>query len=212
MKYFTTKKTILLGTLGLIVGVIFWISYSSQKSQNPWLYYHKPEFSGLLIDYDTKQPIEGAVAEVLYFRVDLISFGAGHADEIFKISETLTDKNGKFYFPDFTTWFSPFWAGERVKFKFYKPGYVSADNSDDPHFTYMRPEEYEYNWYVNKNQKIKTHGGIIELSKLESKENRIIALDEAVPDFEQQKLLTKIINEEISNLGLSPIKPNRQVQ
>jgi len=208
MKYLTIDRTILLGVIGFFLGIVFLISYSSQSSQNPWLYYHKPEFKGQLIDFDTKQPIEGAVVETLYFRVDLISFGAGHADEIFKISESLTDKEGKFQFPSYTTWLSPFWAGENVKFIFYKPGYVNSGATDDPHRGFMNPKIQEYTWFWNKNKIIRTHGGIYELPKLESKEDRLRAMQFAnIPstgDFKNRDLLKKLLNDESLYLGFAP--------
>jgi hypothetical protein len=194
MKHLTTDRKILLGVIGYFLGIVFLISYFSQDSQ-PWLFYHKPEFKGQLVDYDTKQPIEGSVVEVLYFKY------AGHAGVVFKSEEMLTDKEGKFQFPKYSTFLSPLWFGGNVRFKFYKPGYVYYEDNDDRYlgnFMKLKTHEYFPDW--NKSKIVKSHGSIIELSKLESKENRLRALQEAKSIiYREDRLLPlreKLIDEE----------------
>lgn len=179
------------------------LSLISQFTKSPWLYYHKPSFSGQVIDIDTKQPIEGAVVEAFYYSRLMIAPGTGGGPTIFKIRETLTDKEGRFTITPYTTWVSPFDFGERVTFSVYKPGYAGSGASEEQFSKNGWKHIEEYTWFPNKTKTIKFHDGVFELPKLESKEDRDKAMPTRSDKSEQQKLLTKILNEERSYLGYS---------
>jgi hypothetical protein len=77
---------------------------NTSQSFAAWLIYHKPEFRGKVIDAETKKPIEGAVAVVLYSK-----YTAGITKRYIsdKSKRDYYDKNGEFYF-SYTT-ITPFW-------------------------------------------------------------------------------------------------------
>jgi hypothetical protein len=86
--------------------------------------YSKPEFRGRIINAETKEPIEGAVAVVLYDKWPIISGPGGPNSYIFHAKETLTDSKGDFYIPSFSSLtLSSLDAG--IRFIFYKPGYMA---------------------------------------------------------------------------------------
>ena len=87
-----------------------------------WPIYSKPEFRGRVIDAETKQPIEGAVVVVLYKKWGFGGPGGGNTLP-FDAKETLTDKNGEFYFPSYTTIIGPLSRTSRADFIIFKPGY-----------------------------------------------------------------------------------------
>lgn len=95
----------------------------AQTSQAVGLY-KKPEFRGRIIDAETKQPIEGAVAVALYDKTPLIGGPGGPNDYIFHAEETLTDNKGEFRLPAYST-FLIFSENVFVMFIFYKPGYMA---------------------------------------------------------------------------------------
>ncbi len=90
-----------------------------------WLIYHKPALEGKVIDADTKEPIEGAVVVVIYYKAPLLTGPAGGSSSIVKIKETLTDKKGEFRFPSYTTVIQPFAIESELDFIIYKAGYGS---------------------------------------------------------------------------------------
>lgn len=56
---------------------------------------HDASFKGKVIDYDTSEPIEGAVALAIWTTWTLTP--AGEMDEYYDAYETVTDKEGNFY-------------------------------------------------------------------------------------------------------------------
>lgn len=103
--------------------MVLFISYT--HSYAGWLIYHKPEFKGKVIDAETKEPIEGAVVVVLYYKHSLISGPGGGYSSVIKVKEILTDKNGEFIFPSYTTIIQPNSIEDEARFLIYKPGYGS---------------------------------------------------------------------------------------
>jgi len=87
--------------------------------------YSKPEFRGRIIDAQTKEPIGGAVAVVLYYKQSLIGGPGGPNSYIFEAKETLTDNKGEFYFPSLTS-LNLFARDSGIRFIFYKPGYMAG--------------------------------------------------------------------------------------
>jgi len=96
----------------------------TQTSQALGLY-SKPEFRGRVIDAETKQPIEGAVAVVLYDKWAMIGGPGGPSSYTFHAKETLTNNEGEFSLPSYSSLtLSSMDAG--VRFIFYKPGFMAG--------------------------------------------------------------------------------------
>lgn len=104
--------------------VIGWFFFAS--SAHAWLYYSKPEFRGRIIDAETKESIEGAVVVVSYNKWNFGGPGGGNTLP-FDAKEMLTDKNGEFYFPSYTTLIGPLSKVRHAEFIIFKPGYMSSN-------------------------------------------------------------------------------------
>ena len=115
------------------------------------LIYSKPEFRGRIIDAETKEPIEGAVAVVLYNKQSLIGGPGGVSDYAFRAKEMLTDKKGEFYFPSYSSLLI-FTKGTGVDFIFYKAGYMA--NYGPIHFDVFMMEKYFSSEVVGKEAEI----------------------------------------------------------
>ena len=94
------------------------------NSDADWLFYHKPEFKGKIIDAETKAPIEGVVVVVAYEKHTLVAGPGGGYSTVIKAKETLTDEKGEFYFPSYTTMIQPLSKTSYATFTIYKPGYI----------------------------------------------------------------------------------------
>jgi hypothetical protein len=174
-----------------------------------WIIYHKPAFEGQILDGDTKEPIEGAVVVVLYNK-RTIGLGAGTLSSVINIRETLTDKEGRFRIPPYTTLIQPFSWEDRAYFIIYKPGYINID------FLYDRDLEslfsgqmlhvagQEFEWLYNKELYIRYRPpNIVELPNAKTRDDRINAKPAPygeMRDWEKQKMLIKYIREEWSAL------------
>ena len=165
--------------------------------------YSKPAFRGRIIDAETKEPIEGAVAVVLYNKEPLIGGPAGVSDYAFRAKEMLTDKKGEFYFPPYSSLLI-FTKGTGVDFIFYKPGYMA--NYGPTNLDAFLTEKYFSSDVIGKEAEIvKDYGrpasykgplGIVELKKGEHSPS-------TPGDYRSDKLplLYKAINEDRRNRG-----------
>lgn len=106
----------------VLLSAMVLVSISVSCQAKGWLIYSKPEFRGKVIDAETKKPIEGAVVVALYKKIAIRS-PIESGSQIKKVRETLTLKDGTFYFPSYKSITDPlsydFWVG----FIIYKPGY-----------------------------------------------------------------------------------------
>lgn len=107
----------------IIVALVFIISLA-QTSQAEWPLYNTPAFRGRIIDAETKEPIEGAVAVALYDKEMLIGGPGGPNSYVYHAKESLTDKKGEFYFPSYFS-LHIISKGDGVRFIFYKTGYMA---------------------------------------------------------------------------------------
>ena len=107
----------------IILTIVVWFAYSTTACA--WIYYSKPEFRGRVIDVETKQPVEGAVVVVLYEKWEFGGPGGGNTLPM-DAKETLTDKNGEFYFPSYRTMIGPLSKVSDVSFIIFKPGHMSV--------------------------------------------------------------------------------------
>ena len=164
-------------------------------------------FRGRVIDYETKEPIEGAVVVASWYEAKPTI--AGEATRLKDVKETLTDKNGEWsitgeegkphtehpYFHFLTgTYYT-----RTPQFIIFKPGYCSW-----PEGFYIEACKEE----LRSSGEFAT-GKTIELPKLTKREDRIRAQGISPPEGEgtDEKLreFHRLINDERRNLGLREI-------
>lgn len=187
--------------IAMLVAVLLFVSTSSEAG---WLVFNEPEFKGKILDIETKQPIEGAVVVVEYKKATM-GLGAGSISSIIDIRETLTDKDGNFSFPSYSTVIQPFsWQISTILIIF-KPGYASL-RLDASHFTGKDINEIKGSWPGLQNLRYRLHGlGIVELPLLKTREERLYSMPSGPLtdiDPKKQRLLIQLINEERGNLNL----------
>jgi hypothetical protein len=185
---------------------------AAQTSQAAFLY-SKPEFCGRVIDSETKEPIAGAVVVVLYYKRSTFSLNPGGPSSfVTKAKETLTDKQGEFFFHSYS---ELMWLNEDVgaRFIFFKPGYQAGYGP-----TYISPILTEKYFSAGKTGKeveieagsfdnsshVKWKGivGIVELKKLspEKAMSPGYISDDYGPN--QLPLYYKAIEEDLVNRGI----------
>ena len=179
--------------------------------------YHKPEFTGQVLDKETKQPIKGAVVVAVYGKEMLGITGAGSLTKTINVREALTDKKGMFIIPSYTTIITPLSWSRKTTFIIFKPGYgafpslnVVLPTDQEAFFSedFGREREIETMRKSAKNgpefYHLKVPYGIVELSKVSTREERIrarMAADILGFDISESKLplLLKTIQEERNN-------------
>ena len=189
-----------------IIALVFLISLSSAAcSEAGWLIYHEPEFKGKILDYDTKQPIEGAVV-VAEYKKTTWWLSPHKTSSTIDVRETLTDKDGNFRFPSYTTVLLPISWQIPTTFTIFKPGYASISNWNlEKNLTEGIVNEDEVPWLYNKDLKIKFAPGLVGLPKLKTREERLKAMPSIVgeaSDYKKQKELIRLLNSERRNIGL----------
>lgn len=81
-----------------------------------------PMYVGQVLDLETKEPIEGAAVVAIYMTdvltpVDTLS-------NTIKVREVVTDREGRFQLPSYTTIVMPLSRKDETTFVIYKPGYL----------------------------------------------------------------------------------------
>jgi hypothetical protein len=210
----------------IILSVLI-VAFVTTGSEAGWLVYYKPVFSGKVIDAETKEPIEGAVAVAVYSK-STMGLGAGSLSSTINVREALTDKNGIFTIPSYITMIQPFSWESTVSFIIFKSGYGSFPNmrkypprgmslpNQEIYFSERIGAEKSFydsfapDWKLEF-RKLKT--GIVELPKVTTKGERRKSLDganiKAIVESEGINLnrmlnLYKFINEERQYLGFEP--------
>jgi hypothetical protein len=151
----------------------------SHPSQAGWPLYSAPEFRGRVIDAETKEPIEGAVAVVLYNKQMLIGGPGGPNSYVYHAMECLTDNKGEFYIPSYFS-VHVISKGDGVRFIFYKPGFMA--NYGPMHVAPPLMEAYfsadeagkEGELHIKQGTPASYKGpmGIVELKKAKTREER----------------------------------------
>ena len=140
-------------------------------SNASWLIFHKPEFIGKVVDIDTKEPIGGAVVVAIY-RTHVLALGDSANLDIYA-QEALTDKDGKFIIPSYTTLINPLSWSNPVRFIIFKPGYVCDglfELEDELSGSGARSDrEYSASWNQNLKYQI-LKSGVIMLRKVTGKD------------------------------------------
>ena len=201
----------------ILIGVL--IIFVSTQCTGSWLIYHKPEFRGKVMDAETRDPIKGAVVVVMYYSYPIISGPGGGSAYIINVKETLTDDNGIFRIPSYTTFINPNSVEDRADFIIYKPGYLNfyPYRSIPPLIVYVDPEIFfshelgtkgEMRWESAGHSKdFPVTFGVVELQKLETREQRIGTIPGRPSGMspEDTPLLYKAINEERKRFGLGQV-------
>jgi len=183
------------------------VGFLSSSANAAWPIYHEPEFNGQILDIDTKEPIEGAVVVVEY-KKESMGMGAGHESSVIKVRETLTDKDGKFHIPSYTTTLLlPFTWQDHSIFIIYKPGYASIQLALNDYFTGKDMSEQVGSWPDQDLRMLKYRlrcPGIVELPKLQTREQRLRARRIYIVDYNSKELplLYKSLGEEGKALGV----------
>jgi hypothetical protein len=147
------------------------ISAMAVTSEAGWLIFHESEIKGQILDIDTKQPIEGAVVVIVY-RTANPGMGAGQGSSVIDVRETLTDKEGKFLIPSYTTIIQPFSWKIPGTVLIFKPGYPSLELHPS-FFVGEHVKDEEGTWYWSKELKYKLRGaGTVELPKAKTKDEK----------------------------------------
>jgi len=210
--------------LSVIIAIFLSICFAAPCFAG-WLIFHKPEYRGRIIDAETKEPIEGVVIAVLYYVFPHISGPAGGNPRFIHAKEALTDKNGEFVIPSYTTLMSPNSFEWLSDFVIYKAGYESyPTNSRIYPFKYCgsgsyfpRAEcgpEYLFSHEMDTKGEMDTGSeivtitfGVVELSKLETREERIRATSAMSNEEDKTPLLLNAVNEELKRFGLGIVGP-----
>lgn len=208
MKSYVFMKRIIF-IFASIIGFVF-----ISSAHAGWFIYSKPEFRGRIIDAETKKPIESAVVVVLYMKWEFGGPGGGSTEPM-DAKETLTDKNGDFYFPSYVTMIGPLSRERVAEFIIFKPGYKSItfitgkEISDEIYFAIEKE-------MIGKEGELKEtdplgdlHAwkgilGVVELEKAKTRKERLDTKPSPPSDYTSKELplFIKIINEEGNNLGL----------
>ena len=170
-----------------------------------WLIFYKPEFKGKIVDIETNEPIEGAVVVAIY-RIHALAVGDS-VDMDIDARETLTDRNGKFTIPSYTTFINPLSTSLPVNFTIFKPGYVcNVPISLEEEFSGSgtRPDrDISVPWNQELKYRIQK-SGIVKLRKVSGKDRvesyRNFFLD---PEFKSKLPFTSKIKLNESKYSLS---------
>jgi hypothetical protein len=196
--------------LGVVLLAALVLAINETSSEASWLIYHKPAFKGKVIDAETKQPIEGVVVVVVYRTWQWWFLEA--YPKIVNIRETLTDKQGIFRIPSYTTIIDPVSISRFVDFIIFKPGYgyptpsgMSADDREiffSEGFGEMRDMELLTGSVQEGNgphmRWFKITFGIVELAPVKTWEERRNAIPGDITDYPKSKypILNDINHEE----------------
>jgi len=169
-----------------------------------WIVYHKPEYSGKVVESESGKVIEGAVVVAIYNK-KILGVGAGTISDIINVQEALTDKEGLFRIPSYTTLIQPLSWEAAATFIVFKPGYaaVSGINLED-NLSKDSAQEVEMPWIENRNLNFIFASRLVGLPKLRTREERKLSrmsADISGADVDARDLpsLYKIINEERKN-------------
>ncbi len=167
-------------------------------SEAAWLFYHKPAYEGRVLDAETELPIEGAVVVAVYYKqtFGVVEWGTG----VIRVKETVTDNNGRFRFPSYTTLINPLAWSLEVGFTIFKPGYASVDDVYlERVFTNKTPLYPEISELWNMQLKLKLRPGEVLLPKITREKDlgssREVLIPAAVKHHQVPRLRQMIVND-----------------
>ena len=219
----------MLGTGGILMGVIVFCLMLGGFAADcaAMIFFYKQPYNGRIIDMDTKEPIEGAVVVAVYGVESIIGGPAGGWSKDIHAREVLTDKDGYFHIPSYTTLVGLNSRADRTEFIIFKPGYASypeqfrkiapfkncvSENSG--YFPSSCRAEALFSGktgkagtvYKNKNRmgrKVDFQYGIVELPKLNTWEEREQAYSLPGPDDFSLPILSQIVDDEAEWLHIN---------
>jgi len=151
--------------------IISFISLLVTTSCNAsWLVFHKPEFKGKIVDIETNEPIDGVAVVAIYRKQEI---GPGDSANIdITAQEALTDKNGEFTIPSYTTFISPLSWSNPVYFYIFKPGYLCIGPIElEEEFSGSGKLDWDFKSRWNKELKYRLlKSGVIMLPKVAGKD------------------------------------------
>ena len=155
----------------IAIALMFLLFVSITPCSASWLLFHKPEFKGKIVDIESKEPIEGAVVVAIY-RKQVIGVGDSVTMD-FDAREAVTDKDGSFRIPSYTTLIQPLSWSIPTQFIIFKPGYVcdgTLGREEDFSGTgTVSDREYTASWNSSLKYKI-SKTGIVMLRKVTGKD------------------------------------------
>jgi hypothetical protein len=156
-------------------------------------------YHGRVIDKETKQPIEGAVALSVWYRR---TASLGHPSiAYYDAQETLTDKDGNFTIPGTSTF-----------------SLNPLSRIDEPRFTIFKPGYEVFGTYEGRGLDTPEKNGhtVVELQPLKTREEKLENQAKvSVLDCDSRDKcpnLIRLINVERSNLGLKAIGPVKKAK
>jgi hypothetical protein len=155
-------------------------------------------WKGKVLDVETKQPIEGTVVLMFWYRQLLTPFGRDSS--FYDAREAVTDKAGEFRLPwYFTISLIPLIAYvDEPEFIVFKPGYGSLHLRLGDYLAYEN-EKMKVNEFELFGKKYRLTPGVVELPQLKTKEERKFTKPAPIGDeneWKKQKLFIKAIREE----------------
>jgi hypothetical protein len=209
------------GTGGILTGLIVFclILGGIAADCEAMIFFYKQPYNGRIIDMDTKEPIEGVVVVAVYGVESIIGGPAGGWSKDIHAREVLTDKDGYFHIPSYTTLVGLNSRADRTEFIIFKPGYASYPEQ----FREIAPFKYcvyENSGYfpstcraealfsgktgepgtiyrdMRRTEKVDFQYGIVKLPKLNTWEEREQAHSLPGPDDFSLPILSQIIDNE----------------
>jgi len=169
-------------------------------------YFNKPSYEGQVIDYETNEPIEGA-SVIATYRSETTTIIAGDATAIVDVQEAITDKDGRFFIPPYTSVIYPISREGTTLFGIFKPGYYPAGNrSFKGCFTGGACARQEM-WASPPRERpvllpdYVVENGKVGLTKIVSERDRRVLIPSGVHLYESKSpYLMKLINEEYKKI------------
>lgn len=197
----------------VFVAAVLTVLLFTSESLAWWFIYDKPAFRGKFIDAETKEPIEDAVVAVIYWKYPIIGGPAGRSASILTAKETLTNKNGEFFFPPFTKILHPFAEEADAKFIFFKSGYESIMyNRASPSIISSGAWEKffsegnigEHGKIIDGSEIINVIFGVVEIRRIKTREERLRTIPGIPSDLTPKELpqMFKAYEEDRKRFGL----------
>ncbi len=172
-----------------------------------WFVYSESAFKGIVIDAETKEPIDGAVVVAKYH---VNTWGPVESStDLIDVREALTNKKGEFFIPALTKIINPLSVGDYTSFLIWKPGYKPVDEPPaiigEFFFTKEPGTIGTRRVYTDTGiELIPIKLGIAELTKVKTREERLKARMIGITGYTAKELplLYKARDEEDKTLGI----------
>ncbi len=171
-----------------IIGFVLFLTSGYAFADGPW--------KGKILDIETKEALEGVVVLAVWDRIYRTPFGT--SSYFYEAKETVTNKAGEFEIPAYTpiNLLPIISYMQDPEFTIFKPGYGSLRMSLGDYLTSNTKKPREM---LLSGVKYRLSPGVVELTKLNTKEERRVAKPAPIGDkneWRKQKLLIKAIREE----------------